>query len=187
MNVKSLAYDALVEYAFSSLPIRINDDGLDNIYISSWEKYLLEHEKPKHSNIFKQEGTVMCLGMNPEARYVIFYHESLPEERKQWVIAKLLYYIRCGFAEEHVGEYIIPDEQAKATEFASYFLCPDVILEKCGLRSQEDILHYCQVPFPDARRKAQYLMAGYKRFMLPSLEKMVVEQFSCKMKRVKCG
>ncbi len=185
MNVKSLAYDALVEYAISSLPIRIREDGLRNVYISSWEKYLLEHAKPKHGNIFRQDGTVMCLGVNPEARYVIFYHESLPEERKQWVVAKLLYYIRCGFAEEHVGEYIIPDEQAKAAEFASFFLCPDAILEECGIRSAEDIMHHCQVPFPDAMRKARYLKNGYKRYELPSLEKMVVEQFSHDIQRVK--
>ncbi len=61
------------------------------------------------------------------------------------------------------------------------------ILEKCGIRSEEDIMHHCQVPFPEARRKARYLKAGYKRFMLPSLEKMVVEQFSCDIKRMKCG
>lgn len=177
MNIKSLAYDALVECAIHSLPIRIADYRLNNVYISSWQQYFLEHEKPVHSNIYKQDGVVMCLNANPDARYVIFYNDNLPEEAKRWVIAKLLYYTRCGFAEEHIGQYITPDEDPKATEFAGYFMCPDAILVECGILREEDIMHYCQVPFSVARRKARYLRSGYNRFMLPSLEKMVKEQF----------
>ena len=185
MNVKSLAYDALIEYGFDSLPIRLGDKKLYNIYISSWEQYLLENEKAKYSNIYKQDGAVMCLGVSPVARYVIFYNDNLPEVTKQWVIAKLLYYTRSGFAEEHVGDYILPDEEAKATEFASHFLCPDVILAECGMFSEEDIMHHCRVPFSAARRKTRYLKNGYKRFQLPSLEKLVVEQFSHDIQRMK--
>lgn len=96
---------------------------------------------------------------------------------KRWVIAKLLYYARSGFAEEHVGEYITPDEDPKATEFASCFMCPDAVLVERGILSEEDIMHYCQVPFSIARRKARYLKSGYDRFTLPSLEKLVKEQF----------
>ena len=80
----------------------------------------------------------------------------------------------------------MPDEEAKATEFASHFLCPDVILSQFKILNEQDIMQYCRVPFSVARRKARYLKKGYKRFQLPSLEKMVAEQFSRDMQRMKC-
>ncbi|MBQ2986938.1 MAG: hypothetical protein IJE23_05600 [Tyzzerella sp.] len=172
MNVKSLAYDALIEYGIDSLPIRLGDKELNNIYIFSWQQYFSKCEKPVRSKIYKQDGAVMCLKATLDARYVLFYNDSLPEETKRWVIAKLLYYARSGFAQEHACKYIMPDEEVKATEFASHFLCPDVILSKYEILNAEDIIHYCRVPFSVARRKARYLKNGYKRFQLPSLEKM---------------
>ena len=184
MNVKSLAYDALIEYGIDVLPIKLGDKELNNIYIFSWQQYFSKCEKPMRSKICKQDGAVMCLKAYPDARYVLFYNESLPEETKRWVITKLLYYIRSGFAQEHACKYIMPDEEAKATEFASHFLCPDVILSQYEILNEEDIMHYCRVPFSVARRKARYLKNGYKRFQLPSLEKMVAAQFSRDIQRM---
>ena len=184
MNVKALAYDALIEYRIDSLPIRLGDKELNNIYIFSWQQYFSKCEKPVRSKICKQDGAVMCVKATPDARYVLFYNESLPEATKQWVIAKLLYYTRSEFGEEHVGRYITPDAEAKATEFASHFLCPDVLLSQCKIMNEQDIMQYCRVPFPVARRKAKYLKNGYKRFQLPSLEKMVAEQFSRDIQRM---
>lgn len=177
MNVKALAYDALVECAIHSLPIEVKDFRLNNVYVFSWQQYLLQQEKPIHSNIYKQDGAVMCLRSKPNARHIIFYNDNLPEVTKRWVIAKLLYYVRSGFAEEHVGQYITPDEDSKATEFASCFMCPDAVLVECSILNEKDIMHYCQVPFSIARRKARYLKNGYNKFKLPSLENLVKKQF----------
>lgn len=187
MKTKSLAYDALVDYAISSLPIKIEGDSLKNIKFFSWQQYCAEIGKPKQSYIYRQDGAVMCLDANVEPQFVIFYNDGLPEKTKQWVIAKLLYYVRGGFAEGHVGQYIMPDDKKEAEEFATYFLCPDAVLSECGIVSEKDIMHYCQVPFQVARRKARSLKEGCERFMLPSLEKMVKEQFSHDIQRMKCG
>jgi len=177
MMVKSYAYDALIEYGITSLPVNFPDYRLKNILITSFQQYFYTRKRPARINIGKEDGAVMCLEAGENAHFILFFDGNLSKEAKRWVIAKLLYYVRCGFAEEHVGTYIVSGELPKAIEFAQYFTCPDIILESHNILSAEDIIKYCQIPFSTASRKARYFKNGHNRFCLPTLERLVQENF----------
>lgn len=177
--VKTFAYDALIEYGVDSLPVILESS---NILIFSWQQYLQTHDKPLYCDITKYDGLIMCLNKDTK-HYVIFYNGDLTDTLKYWIISKLLYYIRCGMADENVGVYIPHDCLPEAETFAAHFICPDVILKSCDILNTEDIMEYCHVPFSVAARKARYLKNGYEYFVFPALEKLVKDKFALFIKK----
>ena len=175
--IKSLAYDALIEYGINSLPVSIQDCESSEFFIFSWQQYLRTNEKPIYCDITKYDGLIMSLSKKDKKRYVIFYNEKLPLVSKQWIVARLLYYARCDIADNHPGVFFPYDCLPESEEFAYQFMCPDVVLETSGIVSAEDIMRYCQVPFGVALRKARYFKNGHDNFIFPALEKVVQKNF----------
>lgn len=177
MDAKSHAYNALAEYKITSLPVTLHDIRESKIYISSWQRYFRTDSKPMYFDTNLRNGAVMSLGENSNMHYVIFYDGNLTEPTRNWIIAKLIYYIRSGFADENPHKYITCDASHQAEIFATYFTCPDIVLEECNILSAEDIMEYCQVPFSVAERKARYLKNGHNKFIYSALENLVKEKF----------
>lgn len=177
IDAKTLAYDALLEYDIYSLPTHFPICRVKNIHFLSWQEHLRDNGRTINCDVTKHDGLVMCVERGENKRFVILYDETLTDAYKHWVIAKLLYYIRSGEAEESPGVYFPCDTSPEAIEFASHFTCPDIVLKKRGILSTEDIMKYCQIPFPDALCKAKYLKNMRDNFAFTALELLIQNRF----------
>ncbi len=86
--------------------------------------------------------------------YMVFYNPSLPPKRMRFTLAHELGHIFLG----HIGHFaplcacagLTPDEQADL--FASYLLCPPLLLQALKVNSPQQVAAWCDVSLPCAKR-----------------------------------
>lgn len=172
MLIKSSAYDALIEHDICSLPVSMPQDQTVIVFPMQCLK-----EPPINCDIYKYDGVLMRLGTDDNKHYVLMYDNQLPHRVQNWVISKLLFYVKNGIADQYPNAYINCDSLNDADSFASHFTCPDVILEACEIKSTEEIMDYCEIPFDAAFCKSKYLKTGYEKFVSTTLEKVILNNF----------
>lgn len=176
--IKSSAYNLLIEQKVHSLPVPTPQDKT----IIVFPMQFLE-KPPIYCDIYKYDGVLMHLNSDNRKRYVLMYNDVLSEEKQDWTVFKLLYYVKSGIADDYPGMYINSDILPDSEIFAAHYACPDIVLEVCNILKSEDIVRYCHVPFDAAHRKSKYLKTGNTHFPFTTLENIILNNFSAFIKR----
>lgn len=151
---KESAYEALIKYNITSLPVPVNYSN--GIKIFSLQLLAGYH----HQNIteyFNKFGYRGFTFYEPEFdNYIIFYNEDDPIPMQRWVISSAIAFIEChkvssiyGTSLDRLPEYI--------DDFTYTYTCPDCVLKRDNLISSEQIIEICDIPFNKAREKSKRL------------------------------
>lgn len=175
--IKRIAYDALIEFQISELPVTLE---LNSSYVSLLPMQALNQPAiyPDMSPFFKCYGEYgfSCYLRKYDCFY-IFYNNELPETLIRWTIASALSSIELDALQDNLFS-VVSEKNATQETFAMYFTCPDPVLKACNFQNTEDILQHCQIPFRQGRRKSLSLRKTLFPFNFSITEKRLLKQFS---------
>lgn len=179
--IKFAAYDTLIEFDISRLPVfkefyQIIDS---TIFIFSMQFVALQEGHPEDYFIHGGSGIVMYV--QESGHYVALYDEQMTPEQIRWTISKLIYLVKSGKLENRPNIFHYADK-GEALEhcnsFAYQFTCPDIILKECGIDDADKIIKYCKIPFPYANVKSSLLKMVTSAKSLQFVEKILKTNFS---------
>lgn len=153
-TAKITAYETLIKYNISSLPVPTTySDGI-RIYTMQFLAGYFKEDVSKYFNTFGYRGFV-CY--EPEFdNYAIFINRDDPDQLQRWSISIALGFIESRKFKEN-RSFSLSDPTDYAEDFTYVYTCPDCILKRDGITSTEDIIKICQVPFNKAREKNKRL------------------------------
>lgn len=168
-EISLIALNDLVDKRVSSLPVTLQQDG---VIIRSIQ-FLSEFWKDSTQSYIDLWGEHGILAFDPYKELcVIFINDDEPIEIQRWHIAVGFALIQLGALEEvdsptyfRLGR-IDCMLSAFAEEFTYSFICPDVILDICDIKTPQEIIKYCKIPFGKAHYKAKKM----KQFNYNNLE-----------------
>lgn len=155
------AYAALIKYHIQELPVTL-DLGLANIKIFTLQYLARYHHESidRYLNISEYRGFIAYQAQFD--RYIVFLNEEDPEPLVRWILSMAIGYIESdqknssnvlffSFAEKYIED------------FAYTFACPDCVLEKYKILSENDIAKTCGIPLSRASEKRKRLILSNKR------------------------
>lgn len=153
-STKEFAYEALIKYNITSLPVPIKYSKDIRIYSM---QFLANYHKENVSEYFNKFGYRGFTFYEPKYdNYVIFYNENDPEEMQRWVVSSAIALIEYhqlsddyGTSLTYLPEYI--------DDFTYIYTCPDCVLKRDDISSAEQIIKVCKIPFNKAREKVKRL------------------------------
>lgn len=157
-EIRIKALEALLDNNIASLPVNLHQDG---VIIRSMQflSEFWEDSLQSYTNLWGEHGILAYDPINKIC--AIYINEDEPLEIQRWYIAIGIAHIKLGalrhldspayFRLEHTGSEL----SANAEEFTYSFICPDVILDLCKIKTPQDIIKYCKIPFGKANIKAK--------------------------------
>ena len=181
--LKFSAYDALIEWNETSLPV--SDDYLQktkhDIFVLSMQfvSVRLGHEENYFSDLGENYKDCFCMYVSATKHFLILYNEHLQPNERRWNISKGLSLIKLGVLELHPDTFIsVHYDELKSDEFSYFYTCPDVILNECDILSASKILKYCDIPFVQANKKETFLKKLIPSKSLQFIEELLKKNFS---------
>lgn len=174
---KISAYEALIKYNITSLPVPIS--YTNGIKIFSMQ-FLAEYHKQNVSEYFKTFGYRGFVCYEPHyENYVIFINENDPESVQRWSISIAIGYIE-NYKFKNKYAFSISEASLYLDSFCFTYTCPDCILQRDNLLSADQIIETCKIPFYKAREKSKRLklVSNSINKTLNKLESMVCELIS---------
>lgn len=167
------AYDALLEYGITYLPIPYFKCTIDTHLRIMEFKNAYGEERKFLKGIDDEHGVLQF----SNGCYFILLNENSSEEEKRWACAKLLAFIKLGIAKKTPGEIMPASYQdLKSNAFAYQFVSPDVILNQCDIQSYKDIMKYCGVPFKISVEKSK-LLKNVSDWTFKYIERVLISNF----------
>ncbi len=152
---KISAYEALIKYEVSSLPVPISYHP-DKIKIFTLQFLADYHNEDIHSYYEKWGYRGFLTYEAVYRRYIIFVNAEDSEPLRRWCISLAIGYIEnhkikagCGVPITSADPFI--------NDFAYVYTCPDCILKRGGILSSEKIMETCRIPFQKAYEKSRRL------------------------------
>ncbi len=152
---KISAYEALIKYDISSLPIPVSYNPKE-IKIFTLQFLADYHQEDIHL-YYERWGYRGFITYEPVYhRYIIFVNAEDSEPLRRWCISLAIGYIEnhkikanCGIPITSADKFI--------NDFAYVYTCPDCILKRDGILSSEKIIEVCKIPFQKAHEKSKRL------------------------------
>ena len=154
------AYEALIKYDITELPIPITYQP--DILAVPIQVFAMECHMSNRRAVRDCEYRGIVYYADEVNKYVILYNDEDPIELRRWEVALGIGYIEMWkelqLSRQMERTYIaLKNSQLAVDEFAYYFTCPDLVLQECGIRTPEDIIEFCSIPFNNAREKSKRL------------------------------
>lgn len=150
---KFAAYEALIKYQITSLPVPLQYHT-EKIQIFTLQLLAAYHRQSveKYYKVWGKRGFVVY--SREDDRYIIFLNANDSQALQRWCISAAIGYIESGMVHprhgvslSHLNRYI--------RDFAYVYTCPDCILLQENVRSFEQILDVCQIPYQKAYEKSK--------------------------------
>lgn len=174
--IRLSAYDLLVRMDVHSLPINpIRLFEIEpSIYYNSVQNLAIHTGIPLEK-IISPDSAGLIYRINDGKDYIYINTDfSLPQIL--WNIVLAIAALELD-AVPYRTYFDIPQNRYSVTEFAYYFLAPDVILEACNFVTQEKIFQYCLLPFRESVKKARKMKFRFKRRKSSGVEKILALNF----------
>lgn len=175
-SAKIAAYEALIKYDVSRLPVPVE---YDNCEIEIYTLQLLAcYGKKKIREVYKIFGYRGFVTYDAkDDRYLIFANEEDPEPLLRWVISTAIGYIEAGHPGLRRG-LPLSAESSYINDFVYTYTCPDCVLERDKIIEPDQIIRICDIPFRKAREKSKYLKLYLKA---DTREKLGIEEIICSL------
>lgn len=172
--IKYLAYNSLVTTVDEKqLPVLSSFPALYSSNI-----FILSRQHMGGPDNFKSCGDGAVMYVSATDHYCILYDEELPESKIRWIVAKLLYFVECGIANESPNSFCrVYSDDMHTDAFAYQLTCPDVILKECQILTPEEIITYCRIPFEYAYNKARLLCRNESERIFHLLDDILLKNF----------
>lgn len=177
--IRLLAYDLLVRLEIRSLPVRsLRLFEIDKSVQYGSVQYLAEFFNLPIELVLSigEAGFIYRERKDDIHRDQIFVNKDYPAKQILWNIA-----LAIGALELDIVPYntlfAIPQNLRSVTDFAYYFLAPDVVLDACKLYSQAELFEYCRLPFQESVKKARRLKHRLRKKKPIGAEKVILSNF----------
>lgn len=171
-STKTFAYEALIKYNVTSLPVPLQyDDGI-LIFTMQYLAWIHNQNVFNYFDAFGYRGFV-CYDSKFD-NYVIFINGEDPEPLQRWSISVAIGFIEtCKFSKNRGIPISNPPQDID--DFTYIYTCPDCILERDNVTTPEQIIEVCKIPFNKAREKSKRLKLSFhsKNKMVNHLEKII--------------
>ena len=163
-NARDTAWQCLIDYNVSSLPVKILDiskkSGIKVIKNSLANKLITSQKGQSYIN---------------QDEAIIIYDDTLPKTVIRYTVAHELGHIFLG----HDLEYPTIGIENEANVFASRLLAPACVLWGLNLQTPQEIALVCGISLQSAEIRAERMKILYERnkFLTSPLEKQVYENF----------
>ena len=154
-SAKLSAYEALIKYNISALPVPINYDPKE-IKIFTIQFLARYHNEScrEYFKLFGHRGFVIYESVYD--RYIIFINETDPEALQRWSISIAIGYIESHRISHKYGNSINESDKY-ITDFTYTYTCPDCVLKRDKILSSEEIAEVCAIPLHKAKEKSKRL------------------------------
>lgn len=157
--IKLSAYEALLDFQINTLPVDMiktfNYREDVALYNSSLFRQVEKWDTNTYIRVFGEYGSLIF--SDDFNKYFAFYNDCNPEPIIRWELASLLALLELGIASKDKPIQISCKDGDYTDTFAYYFTAPDPILIELGVRSSEEIMWKCKIPFNKAYRKSNLL------------------------------
>ena len=154
------AYKALIKYHIEKLPVTLDLERV-NIKIFTLQYLARYHHESidRYLRISEYRGFIAY--QTEYDRYVAFLNAEDPEPLLRWVLSMAIGYIESGQKNANEALFFAFSDQY-IEDFAYTFTCPDCVLEKHKILSENDIVKICKIPLPYALEKRKRLILSNK-------------------------
>ncbi len=178
--IRLLAYDLLVRLEIRSLPVRsLRLFEIDKSVQYGSVQYLAEFFKLPVELILSigEAGFIYRERKDGLHRDQIYVNKDYPAKQILWNLALAIGALELDIAPYNIP-FAIPQNLRSVTDFAYYFLAPDIILDACKLYSQAELFEYCRLPFQESVKKAQRCKKHHLLKKKPTgVEKIILSNF----------
>ncbi len=203
--VKEIAYQTLLDYGVSNLPVKIPElikvDKSNSIKIISTEEYAkansISHDKVL-KNLKSKDGAVKYFsgpGMNYDL-YLIFYNPYiLPKERINWTLAHELGHLKLNHLKDFEETSICRKGfqlngynvlESEANFFAKILLAPPYILKQLDVQHPGHLIEFCNISEEAALNCYDYYKKAIK-YSAKTYELQLSEKFKPFIKKTQYG
>ncbi len=173
--IKLCAYDLLARIEINALPV-IPDRlfGMGSICYSTVQR-LAEYVGIPVEHLISL-GTAGLIYREQNGKNSIYVNSDGSASQILWNMA-----LGLGALELDMVPYDtcfpIPEDNPAVSDFAYYFLAPDVVLEASGFYSQQKIFWNCRLPFRESVKKAMRVQRHVGNKKQTGVEKIVLSNF----------
>lgn len=179
--IKFTAYDALIEFDVTQLPVFPEFCQVIDSTILIFPMQFVAVQEGHPEDYFIHGGSGIVMYVQETRHYIALYDEQMSPEQIRWTISKMIYLIKSGNLEKRPNVFHYADK-GEALEFcnsfAYQFTCPDIILNECRFDDANKIIKYCKIPFSYANTKIRLLKMVNTAKSMQFIENILKANFS---------
>lgn len=164
--VKLSAYEALLECNVSKLPVDLIKIFNTRKDVSLYNSTLFFESagwcEDEYIQAFGTYGTLIY--SEDFEKYFAYYNDFNPEPVIRWELSSLLALLELDLVSPKNPIRLECNKGDYTETFSYYFTAPDIILSEIGIKSAEEVMKSCKIPFDKAHAKG-------KKLKLPWVEK----------------